>query len=241
MKKYIWLPLVFSFCFCLLGCKHDSQLTVSKKLTDSFLLNITVTGNLLIGDTISFTSNASDTCTFLWSFGDGTTSTLAHPTHVYSIIPFSSSNTTFTDTFYPDTVSLSINSVPTQTCTRYLRILPPVSKIAGMHHWRHCFYGGPSGSYTTTWVNDTDFAITQSDSMNFMIGSIDFMLSGYWGSYFSVDSPMILFVNNPDPFNFSLGPVETVSFHYTSDSIVKYRNNDPTALGGTSAEYWISH
>src|ERR1700677_708471 len=73
----IVLPLLFTL-FELLGmysCKKGSKAAV---------YNFSYTGNLLINDTIFFNSTASGASTFLWNFGDGSSSAVATPAHVYT-------------------------------------------------------------------------------------------------------------------------------------------------------------
>ena len=91
---------------------HDTQditgqvttVTVSAIPDASF----TFTNNQCSGSAVSFHSNAVGSYTYTWDFGDGTTSTLANPTHQFSFA--GNGSTTFN-------VSLTISENPT-TCSR---------------------------------------------------------------------------------------------------------------------------
>lgn len=68
MKKLIFFLLSVSLLF---SCKKEP------------VANFEVSGPIAVGGTIVFQNHSSNATTYLWDFGDHTTSTLNIPTHVY--------------------------------------------------------------------------------------------------------------------------------------------------------------
>ena len=84
-------------------------------------------GNTLLGYTVTFQSTAPATSTFLWSFGDGATSTTAYPTHVYTKV----------DSF---TVILIVDGNSAKKVSKTIFISTPpnatiVAGMGGMKYW----------------------------------------------------------------------------------------------------------
>jgi len=67
-----------------LTVNKNSFRSVVKKIVIGPLLDFTFNGLPMVGSTISFQSTALAGSNFLWSFGDGITSTAPTPSHVYS-------------------------------------------------------------------------------------------------------------------------------------------------------------
>ncbi|MFI5196615.1 MAG: hypothetical protein ACHQD8_05960, partial [Chitinophagales bacterium] len=148
MKPVIFskiFPLALIMWFLLIGidsCKKGKKSVT----TNTTSLDFTYTGNLFVYDTISFHSTAPSTSTFLWKFGDGMTSNLPTPTHIYYVVPFSYTGLYPPNiTILPDTVILVVNNDTLHPVIKYLQLIqinPPISSFVGTHTLRHFYYGG---------------------------------------------------------------------------------------------------
>src|SRR5580658_6305532 len=74
-KIFLPILLVISLMLSLHSCEKGTKAAIN---------DFSYVGNLLISDTITFSSTAPATSIFLWNFGDGTTSAQASPYHIYS-------------------------------------------------------------------------------------------------------------------------------------------------------------
>ena len=74
INRIFIVVILISFCG-LYSCK--------KKSGAAPVFDFSYSGNLIVGDTVFFSSNAPALSKYLWSFGDGTTSTVASPRHIY--------------------------------------------------------------------------------------------------------------------------------------------------------------
>lgn len=70
--RYLFPAILISFVFA--GCKKDKTPVAQFKVS---------TDKPNAGDTISFVNSSSNATDYLWNFGDGVTSDLESPTHVY--------------------------------------------------------------------------------------------------------------------------------------------------------------
>src|SRR5579872_4093715 len=68
-----------------LSINNDTANKVSKTITIVAALDFTITGKPTAGYSISFSSNAPAGSTYLWNFGDGSTSAVATPSHIYPV------------------------------------------------------------------------------------------------------------------------------------------------------------
>ena len=77
MKKFTGTNfLIYSLIFLVASCKD---------LPDPPIASFTISTNLAeIGDTIYFINTSLDADTYNWDFGDGGTSTIENPYHIYS-------------------------------------------------------------------------------------------------------------------------------------------------------------
>lgn len=84
MKKIsLHLPFLLIALFAFVGCKSDKY--VFEDLGEPVKSFYTfTTGKLLIKQTITFTNASENADSYLWDFGDGTTSTEKNPTKVYT-------------------------------------------------------------------------------------------------------------------------------------------------------------
>ncbi len=137
----------------ILCCLSAGLQSCHKKKHGSTVSNVTydfsVSGNTLIGYNVSFQSTAPATSSFLWNFGDGTTSTDAAPVHVYSQ----------GDSFK---VTLIVDRQTSKTITKTIFIATPpdafiVTGIAGMKYWHGyiiAHFQSPSARDTISTLTD---------------------------------------------------------------------------------------
>lgn len=160
-------PLVIAFAVCSIlpgihSCKKDNNKTTNVTHSrTSASLDFTYSGNLWVYDTIRFHSNAPSASTFLWIFGDGTTSADSTPFHIYTTI-----NYTGYSTLLPDTVTLIVDNDTAHEVIKTLKITPGASRLAGTWHWTggmHNPYGITVTGDTTYALPDTVFSITAID------------------------------------------------------------------------------
>lgn len=141
------------------GCKKDGAST-THKTTSGMADTIHVTGPLFVYDTVGFSSTAPSGDTYVWSFGDGTMSTLASPTHIYSV----------TGHF---TVTLTDNGDTAGTST--LNITYGAERFAHTWTWTGGYYL-PSPPQT---LGDTARVLPDT---TFAIAYIDDSTLGLWGA-----------------------------------------------------------
>ncbi len=123
---------------------------------------ISYSGNLVIGDTISFQSTAPAGSTFKWTFGDGVTSLEATPKHTY--YRAQSSGALIID----DTVTLIVNNDIYYPNMKFLRLKPAVQRVKGTHTWKggkFTLHGGCCPGLTNHALSDTTFVVTVTDSL----------------------------------------------------------------------------
>src|ERR1035441_7403648 len=88
MKKLISL-IVFTLLIMMVsfGCKKkDNVPNTANNNPAAIPYSFNGNGSMYVNDPIQFVSNAPSYCTFLWNFGDGSTSTERFPYHTYSIV-----------------------------------------------------------------------------------------------------------------------------------------------------------
>ncbi len=117
--------------FVLYGCTNKDAAT-----TTPLVFDFTYSGSMKILDTTHFVSNAPTTATFLWKFGDGTTSTQPTPDHVYTIA-------------MSYTVSLIVNNDSTHPISKPIKLTANTGRFVGSRHWTKESFGGPYPLDTT--------------------------------------------------------------------------------------------
>ena len=110
------IKMVANFGACVDSASRT--VTIMAKPTASF--SSTDTASCLIPYTSNFTSSTSSVTAYLWNFGDGTTSTLANPSHTYTGFGFYTVSLTVTNA-YGCTYTVSKAS--------YIKIIAPVVRI----------------------------------------------------------------------------------------------------------------
>ena len=129
---------------------NDTTKKVTKTIVIEQPFDFTYSGTPAAGYTVSFTSNAPAGNSFLWDFGDGTTSTDAAPAHIFS------ANNSFD-------VSLTLNNDPDHIIKKTINIYANgiyLSLIAGTKTWHHIYtdaspYPPYHTSHTLADVNKT--------------------------------------------------------------------------------------
>ncbi len=161
--SFIRLIATVAVLYCaavgLQGCHKKNKDTAPTTVSYDF----TVTGNTLVGYSVSFQSTAPAGSSYLWNFGDGTTSTQATPTHVYSSI----------DSFK---VSLVINNQSSKSVSKkiYIAAVPEasiVSGIAGMKNWHGyviAHFQAPSARDTISTLTD-QFSIAVNSNISITV------------------------------------------------------------------------
>ncbi|GAA4469934.1 hypothetical protein GCM10023093_30230 [Nemorincola caseinilytica] len=122
--------------------------------------DVTYSGEMILGEPVSFQSSAPANSTYQWIFGDGNISTQASPKYTYYTLK--GTGTEIGD----DTVTLIINNDIYHPNIKTFKLKPPVPKITGMRTWR----GGRFTTYknccpgqTNQTLNDTLFNIAMED------------------------------------------------------------------------------
>jgi hypothetical protein len=136
---------------------NSASVATKNIVVRSSLYDFSYTGTLWTFSPIAFQSNAPTNSTFLWDFGDGTTSTDSTPTHTYTVI----NHTGFADMLC-DNVSLTINGDTQHRVIKALKITPGASRLAGTWSWTGGYFypfGNPNPGIAHA-LNDTVFAIT---------------------------------------------------------------------------------
>lgn len=123
--------------------------------------HITHAGELYTGNAISFTSDAPTGYTFLWQFGDGSTSTDKQPHHIYDstgkfeVTLVINGNVAFTA---KDTVIVGFHSF---------------DQLTGVKNWHHTYTGAsPWPPYHPAYpMSDTSFSVTFIDPLTISVGA----------------------------------------------------------------------
>ncbi len=183
LSAQVLLPIIsVLICGSVFSCKKsDKHTTVTPttpviSLADSAHLGFNWTGNRIVGDTLTFTSNASSVTTWAWDFGDGSTAATATPGHVY----------TAAGTY---TVTLVLNSDAAFTASKTIKIFTdPVytASMGGVRLWRHSL----ALRDTTYHYPDTSFALDIIDPLTISV-------AGKLFNFSNSDSSSLLFYNGP--------------------------------------------
>ncbi len=147
-----------------LMANNDNNQVVRKSIDiDQYAIQYAYDLPFYPGKSISFTSTVPPGSTYLWNFGDSTTSTEASPAHSY----------THGGMFK---VSLVFNNTPSKILydSVYISLYPSKSNlIAGSKSWHHNYYGyfanGSTMIYNT--YADTSFTINRIDDFTLSVGS----------------------------------------------------------------------
>jgi PKD repeat protein len=92
---------------------------------------------------VSFADSSTDAVTWLWDFGDGTTSTLKNPSHTYTAKPSSDVTLTITDVFGCNAAKTKIVVTPTIAATS-------LNKLQGCNPFQVSF--GDSSTNAASWL-----------------------------------------------------------------------------------------
>jgi len=173
-------------------------------------------GNLWVGDSITFQSTAPANNTFLWTFGDGTTSTQAIPVHIYNSIPLINYN------YAADTVSLIINNDTAHPIKKALQIAPGIQRVATMRTWQRIHYAGPDNNVAAYPLPDTSFAINVISDMTISVLGNTLMYNPNYSQ-----SPNYLYISASLIYN----PIK-LTYSNLSDTLKLSVDQDGGALGG---------
>lgn len=122
--------------------------------------DVSYSGEMTLGEPISFQSSAPANSTYLWIFGDGNVSTQASPKYTYYSLKHNGTE------ILDDTVTLVINNDIYRTNIKTFRLKPGVLKVAGGHVWkggRFTMYKSCCAGLTNHTLNDTVFNVTVTD------------------------------------------------------------------------------
>lgn len=124
------------------------------------LYEVTYSGELLLGEPITFQSTAPSNSTFLWLLGDGNESLQQAPTHTFYTLAHNGTE------ILDDTVTLIINNNIYRPNIKTFRLKPNVEKLKGTHVWKGGYFslhGNCCAGMADHSLNDTLFGITVTD------------------------------------------------------------------------------
>jgi hypothetical protein len=137
------------------GCGEKVPLPARKSTYD-----ISISGDLYLGEPIQFSTNAPSGKRLLWKFGDGETSIETSPIHIYSTVPSNGS------AILDDTVTLIVDNDIYQPNTSTFRLKPGIRLLLGTHVWKggkFTMHGNCCPGYTNHVLADTIFNIAAVD------------------------------------------------------------------------------
>jgi hypothetical protein len=163
---------------------NDSAKKITKIITILPAFDFTYSGTPAAGYPVSFTSNVAAGASFLWNFGDGSTSGDAAPSHVFS------ANGVFD-------VSLTINNEPDHIIKKAVNIFADgvyLSSIAGTRLWHHIYTDAyPWPPYHTAHVlADVTMSVAIIDPATIVVGGDTLT----YNSTMLSDSVMVFSYNN---------------------------------------------
>lgn len=124
------------------------------------LYEVSYSGELILGEPITFQSSAPSTSKFWWKFGDGNESIQQAPTHTYYTLKHNGTE------ILEDTVTLIVNGDIYRPNTKTFKLKPNVKKVAGTHVWlggRITKHGNCCPGLVDHALNDTTFGSTIVD------------------------------------------------------------------------------
>jgi len=182
--------------------------------------NFSISGDLYVGDTLKFQSTAGDNSIFLWTFGDGNSSTQAAPYFAYYSIAHDKYGSIINDT-----VTLVVNNDIYHSVVKTILLKPPVPRISQSWSWTGGYFkkfGTCCPTLSDHPLSDTNFAITRVDDYTINV----------WGENlpFLADSNYFSNIKATIPPNFT-----TVTF--TRDTLF-FRQSTGTDSGGVVITYY---
>lgn len=208
----------------------DSANTVRKTCTFKPYYDFSVTGGLVTNDTLTFTAVAYPATgnTYNWSFGDGTTSSVAQPIHLYT-----------TAGSYP--VTLTVNNDDEYRVTKTLKIVKAAvytRSIAGTRMFHNCqrVVYWVDKTKDTTFYGDSTVTITYLSGVT--LGALGETYTYNEGKsvggivYYWRDHPGGAIPLDPDPAYIIYDPAK--------DSISIKQTYYGTLHGSTPGSYWGS-
>lgn len=144
----------------------DSQIYVTSQLTiEEYNIQMVSALPYYPGKSLAFKSTAPAGSTYMWSFGDSTTSTEAEPVHTYAHTGHC-------------TVSLVVNNIPARTLyypldiSRYPTQTPLIAGTKSWHHnsYRILQFGTIDDNFTYA---DTSFTVNYISDLKLSVGSQD--------------------------------------------------------------------
>lgn len=175
-----------------------------------------------LGDTLKFQSTAPDNSVFMWSFGDGGSSSRSRPAYVYYSIPYDAQGHMISDT-----VTLVVNNDIYHSVVKTIKILPPVPRLSRSWAWQGGFlkkFGHCCPSITDHPLNDTIFSISGVDDSTISVWSAGLQYHAD-SNYFTNARPSI--IHN-----------ETY-VKYTADTLFFSRNSGDDSGGYTVSYYHV--
>jgi hypothetical protein len=212
VTAFFLLPVVMSV---MLGCGKGTTLPAGPGA-----FNFSVSGDLYMGDTLRFQSTAGDNSVFLWTFGDGHSSSQPAPYHVYYKLPHDQN-----DNIISDTVTLVVNNDIYHTVMKPLLIKPPVPALNKSWSWTGGYFkkhGTCCPSLSDHPLADTNFAITAVDDYTIRV----------WGVRLPFLADSNYFSNTK-----SATYLNATYIIYTPDTLYFQQNSGDTS-GGFQVTYW---
>ncbi len=98
-----------------LGCTATGSVTINDPNINADVMPSQVVINLAVNPTVQFTDNSVGATSWMWDFGDGTTSTMQNPSHTYTAIGTYTVTVTVSNGQCSDTQVITITVVDTST------------------------------------------------------------------------------------------------------------------------------
>jgi len=216
------LPIVISVLLLgFNGCKKNKD-----AVNPATLYDFSYSGLLIANDTISFTSTAPGGSTFLWDFGDSSSSSSPTPYHIYS----------HSDSFV---VKLTINGDTLHSIVKKIPIgINPgfTYLVAGLRLWHHSFLFVESIWDTTYYYPDTSFAVNYINPITISIGTDTLYYS------YSLDSNLYftrVYFIYADYVEHPTGSEDDLKFNHISNQII-FSRFDHISAGGNSTDIYNS-
>ena len=271
MRFYLALPLCFSAVTLLglTGCSSNSA-AAAGAATAAPVASISLpSGTLKAGQMLSFTDASTGSPTaWSWSFGDGGTSTVQHPTHTYSAAGAFTVALTATNAGGSSSASQSITISPAATAAAYplvdtgqvryydtsAEITAPAAEAA--FYGQDAQYSGSQPSYTlssdgkTVWDNTTGLMWQKSPSASHFTWqeAVDYCNALELGGYSDWRMPSIKELFSISDFSAGWPYLNSAYFDLAATPVSKDERSwssncyvGTTVEGGADAAFGVNH
>lgn len=204
----------------------DKQNSITKDLNISWSLpvNISWQGLQLPGNIISFHSTSRPDSSFLWNFGDGTSSTDSAPAHTFQ----TAGNYKVSLTINHNTAPSVVKTIPIYNDPYY------TSQIQGMRLWHHDLEIIKSSGTTMTPQPDETFSTGYISPLQITFKNTVL----YYGSYGSSDSILSFSYSYEDQPGYTHS---TRLLYYRNFDSISVEEYDRVSAGGALRQLWHTY